>query len=291
MGAVYEARDEQLDLEVALKVIRPDVTADPRYGAQFVQRFKRNCSRAPRSRTATSLRIHDLGEAGGTKFITMAYVRGHRSGGPPRLAPADVRGDPVVRQAAERRPRRGARCRDRPPRPQAAQRPGGRGRHDLHLRFRTGQVARGHVAGPHVAAATARHAAVHLTGQVEGRPAGPPQRPLRPRPHPVRAGDRQVPFMSESTIETLMRRVRETPCPLNEAAPETPEFFCQVVMRCLAKDPAARTSGRPTSWPTSRPNAGPSGCLRRRPRRTSVASTVPATAGVPAPSRVGAGCD
>ena len=41
MGAVYHAWDQELGVSVALKVIRPEATADPAAAADMERRFKR----------------------------------------------------------------------------------------------------------------------------------------------------------------------------------------------------------------------------------------------------------
>jgi len=72
MGAVYKARDLELDRVVALKVIRPEMAAAP--GA--IERFKREILLASKITHKNVLRIHDLGEVGELKFISMNFVDG-----------------------------------------------------------------------------------------------------------------------------------------------------------------------------------------------------------------------
>src|SRR6266550_4236163 len=73
MGAVYKARDRELDRLVALKVIRPDLARNP----AIIQRFKQELILARQITQRNVVRIFDLGEADGIKFITMEYVDGH----------------------------------------------------------------------------------------------------------------------------------------------------------------------------------------------------------------------
>ena len=72
MGAVYRARDLALDRTVALKVIRPELLSNP----EAVERFKREVLLASQVTHRNVLRIHDLGEAGHLKFLSMHYVEG-----------------------------------------------------------------------------------------------------------------------------------------------------------------------------------------------------------------------
>jgi eukaryotic-like serine/threonine-protein kinase len=72
MGAVYKARDRELDRMIALKVIRPELANDPAILARFKQELilSRNITHK------NVVRIFDLGEADGIRFITMEYVEG-----------------------------------------------------------------------------------------------------------------------------------------------------------------------------------------------------------------------
>jgi serine/threonine protein kinase/tetratricopeptide (TPR) repeat protein len=72
MGAVYKARDHEVDRLVALKVIRPELAANP----EILQRFKQELVLARQITHKNVVRIYDLGEAEGVKFITMEYVDG-----------------------------------------------------------------------------------------------------------------------------------------------------------------------------------------------------------------------
>lgn len=72
MGAVYKARDRELDRPVALKVIRPEFAGDP----EILTRFKQELILARQVTHKNVVRIFDLGEAEGFKFITMEFVEG-----------------------------------------------------------------------------------------------------------------------------------------------------------------------------------------------------------------------
>ncbi|MEA2257714.1 MAG: eukaryotic-like serine/threonine-protein kinase, partial [Acidobacteriaceae bacterium] len=72
MGAVYKARDVELGRTVALKVIRPDLARN----RAILDRFKQELILATQVTHRNVVRIYDLGEAEGIKFITMEYVEG-----------------------------------------------------------------------------------------------------------------------------------------------------------------------------------------------------------------------
>jgi tetratricopeptide (TPR) repeat protein/predicted Ser/Thr protein kinase len=72
MGAVYKARDMELDRLVALKIIRPELTTNP----EILRRFKQELILARQVTHRNVIRIFDLGQADGFKFITMEYLDG-----------------------------------------------------------------------------------------------------------------------------------------------------------------------------------------------------------------------
>jgi serine/threonine protein kinase len=76
MGAVYQAWDGELSVMVALKVIRPEVTRDPAAARDIERRFKQELLLARQVTHKNVVRIHDLGEIDGIKYITMPYLEG-----------------------------------------------------------------------------------------------------------------------------------------------------------------------------------------------------------------------
>ena len=79
MGAVYQAWDAELGVAVAIKVIRPEVAGRPRRPRRVERRFKRELLLARQVTHKNVVRIHDLGEIDGIKYITMPYVEGDGS--------------------------------------------------------------------------------------------------------------------------------------------------------------------------------------------------------------------
>ena len=76
MGAVYQAWDEELEVVVAVKVIQTDGSIDAATVAEVERRFKRELLLARRVTHKNVVRIFDLGEIDGIKYITMSYVNG-----------------------------------------------------------------------------------------------------------------------------------------------------------------------------------------------------------------------
>ena len=72
MGAVYKARDTELDRIVALKLIRPELARNP----EILRRFKQELILARQVTHKNVIRIFDLGQSDGIKFITMDFVEG-----------------------------------------------------------------------------------------------------------------------------------------------------------------------------------------------------------------------
>ncbi len=72
MGAVYKAQDLELDRAVALKVIRPELASN----ADILHRFKQELINARQVTHKNVIRIFDLSEDAGIRFITMEFVEG-----------------------------------------------------------------------------------------------------------------------------------------------------------------------------------------------------------------------
>ena len=76
MGAVYQAWDTELGVAVAIKVIRPEAMSDATIAADIERRFKRELLLARQVTHKNVVRIHDIGQIDGIKYITMSYVDG-----------------------------------------------------------------------------------------------------------------------------------------------------------------------------------------------------------------------
>ena len=72
MGAVYKARQPGLDRVVAIKILPPEVGADP----SFAQRFTREAQALARLNHQHIVSVYDFGTSGGLYYFIMEYVDG-----------------------------------------------------------------------------------------------------------------------------------------------------------------------------------------------------------------------
>src|SRR5436189_4793691 len=72
MGEVYRARDTKLGREVAVKMLPPEVSADP----DRLARFEREARTVAGINHANIVVLHSMEEADGIRFLTMELVDG-----------------------------------------------------------------------------------------------------------------------------------------------------------------------------------------------------------------------
>ncbi len=72
MGAVYKARQKELDRVVAVKILPPTIGEDP----AFAERFTREARALARLDHPNIVTIHDFGRTGGLYFFIMEFVDG-----------------------------------------------------------------------------------------------------------------------------------------------------------------------------------------------------------------------
>ncbi|MGB9004707.1 MAG: protein kinase, partial [Candidatus Aminicenantales bacterium] len=72
MGRVYKAHDQELNIDVALKMIKPEHSGD----RSFIQQFKQEALLGRSVSHENVVRLYDLGELNGIKFISMEYIQG-----------------------------------------------------------------------------------------------------------------------------------------------------------------------------------------------------------------------
>ena len=237
MSAVWLARDDVLDRDVAVKMLHIRRLES----AEAVERFERE------ARTLASLThpgivtVIDRGDDHGRPFIVFEYVRGRdlreRIADEGRLPLDDVARD---RRADRRRPRLRARARRDPPRRQAAQHPADAGRSAQADRLR--HRARPRAAGAHHRGPRARH------GRLPGARAGGGRRRSTRAPTCYALGVAALPrALRRACPTTRTATSRRRACTRTRRSrasatlrPDAPERLDEIVRRALAKRPEDR---------------------------------------------------
>jgi tetratricopeptide (TPR) repeat protein len=237
MGRVYKAYDKTLDRIVALKVVRQGMMAD----VEALNRFKQELLLASKISHTNILRIHDMGEVGDVKFITMAYVEGpdlhHILQETPKL-PFDrvLNFAQQLAAALAAAQAEGVIHRDLKPQNILIGK-------DDHLYVSDFGLAR-----------SFEESAVQMTrtGAFMGTPRYMSPEQVEGKPADMRSdlysyglilyematGD--VPFTGESTLKVMYQRIQEKPKSPKMLNPDLPNWYVQIIMRCLERDPNVR---------------------------------------------------
>ena len=237
MGAVYKAYDKELNRVVALKLVRPELTSD----ASSMQRFKQELLLASRVSHRNILRIHDLGDVEGVKFISMAYVEGEdlhhvleREGRLPLARTLNI-----TRQlcaALDAAHTEGVVHRDLKPQNVLIDGADNAFVSDFGLAKSLEDSA----------------ATMTRTGEVLGTPRymSPEQVEGKPADHrsdiyslglivyEMATGD--VPFKGDSAFQVMYQRVTQGPKSPKEVNPDLPDHLVRIILRCLERDTALR---------------------------------------------------
>ena len=235
MGAVYEARDRELDRTVALKVIRSDMTGNP----EVYRRFKQEIILARQITHRNVIRIFDFGQADGIKFITMEYIEGeslHRVLMQKKKMEARAATQVMAQicRALEAAHAEGVIHRDLKP-------------HNIML----DKNGRAYVMDFGIARSVLSSEAT-FTGAVVGTPdyMSPEQAkglPVDARSDLFSAGiilyemlSGETPFQADSTMGKLWKRTSEPARPLRELDQNIPQPLSDIVKKCLEIDPQKR---------------------------------------------------
>ena len=235
MGRVYRAHDTQLNEEVALKLIKPEIAAEPR----AVERFRNELKVARGIRHKNVCAMFDLHEEGGTLFLTMEYVRGEDLKGligrTRSLTPGTAVS--IARQVAEglaEAHKLGIIHRDLKPANIMIDRDG----QAKIMDFGIARVGRGRgVTGEGAVIGTPEYMSPE---QVEGRPAD-----ARSDIYSLGAVLFEMvvgcaPFDGETPF-AIAHKHRTEPAPVpKELVPQIPEGLSRLILRCLEKDSGRR---------------------------------------------------
>ncbi|HXN22204.1 MAG TPA: tetratricopeptide repeat protein [Candidatus Dormibacteraeota bacterium] len=237
MGKVYKAHDKELDRTVALKVLRPDLMADP----TALQRFKQELLLASKISHPNILRIHDLGEFAGVKFISMAYVEG-----------GDLH--QILKQEGRLPPQRAVRLMEQLCEALAAAHDANVMHRDLKPQnvlidrkdrvyvsdFGLAKTLEANLTGMTRAGAVLGTPLYMSPEQVEGKPVD--QRSdiyaLGLVLYEMLTG--VLPFQGDSTYQVMYQRVHQFPKKPELLNPDLPPYLSRICLRCLDKDPAMR---------------------------------------------------
>jgi tetratricopeptide (TPR) repeat protein/TolB-like protein len=237
MGRVYKAYDKDLDRTVALKVVRHGVMGE----VDALKRFKQELVLASKISHKNILRIHDMGEVGDVKFITMAYVEGHDLHGILRDNPKPpleriLKYAVQLAEALAAAHAEGVVHRDLKPQNILVNKDDQIFVSDFGLAksFEEGAIG---MTRTGAFLGTPRYMSPE---QVEGKPAD--QRSdlyaYGLILYEMVTGD--VPFTGETTLKVMYQRIQEKPKSPKLVNPSLPDWLVRIIMRCLERDPAAR---------------------------------------------------
>lgn len=232
MGAVYKAMDRELERLVAIKVIRPELARYP----DVLQRFKQELILARQVTHRNVIRIFDLGEAEGIKFITMEYIEGR-----------DLKS--LIREKRKFEPKEAVEIMAQVCRALEAAHSEGVIHRDLKPQnIMVDSQAKVSVMDFGIARSMDMGAGMTQTGALVGTieymsPEQAKGETLDARSdlfslgiifYEVLTGD--SPFVAETAMASLYKRIKETARPPIEAQPEIPRVLNNLVLRCLEMD-------------------------------------------------------
>jgi serine/threonine protein kinase len=243
MGEVYEARDTRLNRRVALKILRPELLADP----QSRRRFEREARALSALSHPNICTVFDVGREDGIDFIVMEYIEGQTLGGlldrQGLPEPAIVRYAEQIAEALAEAHEHGVLHRDIKPQ-NVMVTPRG---HVKVLDFGLSRAIGGEPPGQAATMTALSDAAVVLgtapymsPEQVRGEviDARSDAFSLGCLVYEALAG--RTPFQRRTPVETMSAIFSADPVPLARIAPQTTAEVQRIVRKCLEKDKSRR---------------------------------------------------
>ncbi|HEY3112000.1 MAG TPA: serine/threonine-protein kinase [Chloroflexota bacterium] len=232
---VFRGRDTRLDRNVALKVLREDLTGD----AEFVERFKREAKIAASLNHPNVVMVHDFGTFGDRAFIAMEYVDGISlkeqialSGRLEAGRAADIASQVLSALAAAHA--RGLVHRDVKPQNVLLTRDGTAKLTDF------GIAQGGAAAGLTQAGTTVGTALYMAPEQIQGGTVGPAADIYAVGVLLYEMLTGQPPFTGQSQVEVALHHLNDEPEPIGSRVDHVPPALEAAVMRALAKAPGDR---------------------------------------------------
>jgi eukaryotic-like serine/threonine-protein kinase len=237
MGRVYKAYDKDLDRTVAIKVVREGAIGQ----SDALKRFKQELVLASKISHKNILRIHDMGDVGGLRFISMAYVEGqdlqHIIRDNPKMPMERVlKFAQQIAEALAAAHAEGVVHRDLKPQNLLVDKADQIFVCDFGLAksFEEGAIG---MTRTGAFLGTPRYMSPE---QVEGKPADgrADLYAFGLILYEMVTGD--VPFTGESTLKVMYQRIQEKPKSPKTLNPDLPNWLVRLIMRCLEREPDAR---------------------------------------------------
>ena len=277
MATVYRGLDKTLDRLVAIKVMLSRYAQDPAFAA----RFKQEAQAAAALQSPYIVSVYDWGKEGDTYYIIMEYLRGtdlktgiqtHGAIAPRKVAQIGAQ----VCSALSVAHKHDIIHRDIKPQNIMIQ-PNGDAK---VMDFGIARAKNSHLTQTNSVLGTAHYVSPE---QAQGKELGPTSDLYSLGVVMYEASTGKLPFDGDDAVSVALKQVNEEPVPPSEINPNIPDEFEAIILKCMAKDPAARfqsadelrrvlnnfIAGRPTGVAVGTPTTVMGGATRTSVMRSS----------------------